>query len=174
MFDQIGRLAELTATSLSRRNFLTRAGLGAAALFTFVSGGFANPPNKTCVLNGNGCGGAYPYYNVTTGNCCLDSGCSSCCVLNGGGCGGANPYQSVSQAGCCTDKLCSNCDGCVYGGGCCTYSYYRKATNWCFHDSACTFPGGCMKSTCCDNDPNIRNACYQGVCWKDGFCRTRC
>jgi hypothetical protein len=59
MFERIGRLAEKTADGLSRRAFLTRMGLGALALTTFVTGVHAAPV-ITCVKNGGCCGGNYP------------------------------------------------------------------------------------------------------------------
>jgi len=93
MFDQIGRLAELTATSLSRRRFVTRLGLAAAAIFTATTSAFAS---GNCVLNGNGCGGAFPYYNKKTGTCCNDSTCSTCCG-GGGNCGASGGHAPLLQ-----------------------------------------------------------------------------
>jgi len=147
MFDQISKLAEQTATSLSRRSFLTRAGLGAAAVFTFVSNGFAN--NKNCVLNGNGCTGAAPYYNKTTGTCCGNSTCGCCqtpgdCVLNGG---------------CCTGPV---------------YQYYNTTTHACYKSpyclNGCADKSGCAPSACCGGG----GACGFNVCYSDRFCNTPC
>ena len=149
MFDRIARLAEQTATSLSRRKFLTRLGLGAAALLTFASTSLGD---HNCVLNGNGCGGAYPYYNRRTGRCCSDSTCATCkdpnlisCVLNGGCCGGIAPYlKTYTFAGqtkyvCCSDPACGTCVLCANSTSCHGGGYCLLGLTSC-SDSACNTP----------------------------------
>ena len=90
MFERIGRLAEKTADGLSRRSFLTRMGLGALAVATFVTGAHATPRGG-CVLNGGCCGANYPYQ--CGGRCCKNdtglarycSACSPSTCCGGGG-----------------------------------------------------------------------------------------
>jgi hypothetical protein len=107
MFERIGRLAEKTADGLSRRAFLTRMGLGALAMATFVTGARAGPV-ITCVKNGGCCGGAYPYQYVADGTplrCCKTATCgpwytcaacsaSTCCGGSGACLAGSTCYQN--------------------------------------------------------------------------------
>jgi hypothetical protein len=107
MFERIGRLAEQTAEGLSRRSFLTRMGLGALAVATFVTGAYADG-GSGCILNGGCCGGNVPYAKIVNGVpnvCCKDarcnglsSGCSGCaastCCGGSGAClGGRTCYK---------------------------------------------------------------------------------
>jgi hypothetical protein len=92
MFERIGRLAEKTADGLSRRSFLTRMGLGALAVATFVTGARAGPV-ITCVLNGGCCTGNHPYQGLVNGN---PSFCSSSPT-----CGPARTRSACSPSTCC-------------------------------------------------------------------------
>ena len=104
MFERIGRLAEKTADGLSRRSFLTRMGLGALAVATFVTGARASPGGW--VLNGGCCGANYPY--LCSGRCCKDATgrwftCAACspstCCGGGGYCEGAT-QTCYKSSGC--------------------------------------------------------------------------
>jgi hypothetical protein len=150
MFERIGRLAEKTAEGLSRRSFLTRMGMGAFALATFASRGWAQGQN--CVKNGCACNGANPYYNVTTNQCCSDKRCNNCpalcfeCVQNGGCCSGNYPYQKIYLTGakrCCKDANCASCAACAI-------------------------------SNCCGSTTS-GNSCQAGtLCWSDNMCQNAC
>jgi hypothetical protein len=109
MFDRVTRLAERTATSLSRRGFLTRLGgigLGALAFAAFVgeAAGKRKPPPLSCILNGGCCGGAFPYQKeLFPGKyaCASDATCSrwylcapsTCCNGSGGCANGVTCYS---------------------------------------------------------------------------------
>jgi hypothetical protein len=116
MFERIGRLAEKTADGLSRRAFLTRMGLGALALTTFVTGVHAAPV-ITCIKNGGCCGGFAPYLRLIDGvpnSCCkkapcnpaLLCGCAACsastCCNGGGYCHGIESkcYKDACSTPC--------------------------------------------------------------------------
>ncbi len=149
MFERIGRMAEKTAERLSRRSFLTGMGMGALALATFASKGWANGP--TCVLNGCKCRGATPYYNTLTNQCCSDRRCNTCtvlcyqCNLNGGCCSGKFPYQKL----------------------------YFDGTQGCCTDAACTHTAACTVTNCCGSTTS-GNSCLQGICYSDTMCINRC
>jgi hypothetical protein len=149
MFERIGLLAEKTAEGLSRRSFLTRMGMGALALATFASRGWADGPN--CVLNGCKCRGTTPYYNNLTNQCCSDKRCTNCtvpcfqCVQNGGCCSGLNPYQKL----------------------------YFDGTQVCCRDAACGTCGVCSSSNCCGSTTS-GNSCWGGLCYSDSMCNNRC
>lgn len=150
MFERIGQLAEKTAERLSRRSFLTGMGMGALALATFASKGWAG--NGSCVLNGCKCRGATPYYNTLTNQCCSDRRCNTCtgvlcyqCKVNGGCCSGAYPYQKLYYDGtsnCCKYADCSDCPACT-------------------------------TSNCCGSTTS-GNSCLQGFCYSDNMCNNRC
>jgi len=113
MFERIGRLAEKTADGLSRRAFLTRMGLGALTLATFVTGARASP-GTSCVKNGGCCGGNYPYQYIVNGvpNACSKSptcgpwytraACAATGCCNGGGyCqDGSTCYSDACRTAC--------------------------------------------------------------------------
>jgi hypothetical protein len=108
MFERIGRLAEKTADGLSRRSFLTRMGLGALAVATFVTGARAGPTIQ-CVLNGGCCGGSvWKYQKIVDGvsrGCCRKARCTdipaacaayTTCCNGGGAClGGHTCYKDT-------------------------------------------------------------------------------
>ena len=69
MFDKVGRLAERVATTVSRRNFLTRLGSGALVFGTFLAGVAVFGASPWCVRNGGCCGGSTPYLDTRSGDC---------------------------------------------------------------------------------------------------------
>jgi len=104
MFERIGRLAEKTADGLSRRAFLTRMGLGALAVATFVTGARASP-GFTCVKNGGCCGGTYAYLKT------FDNGVTICCKS-------ATCYPPLTCAACATSTCCGGGGSCEHGTAC--------------------------------------------------------
>jgi hypothetical protein len=124
MLDELSKLAEKTAMSLSRRRFLIRLGLGAAAVTALVRPAFGS---STCVYHGGSicrgyCQGAYPYYNTITKTCCSDSKCQSCnapCTYKGSCCGGSMPYYYEGTHRCYKDPQCLSCTGNCTPSECC-------------------------------------------------------
>ena len=121
MFDQIGRLAEQTASSLSRRRFLTNLGRGGLALGAFLVGDVAfgkkpppppPPPRISCVLNGGCCGGTTPYLATFIGP------------------SGATQQACSSDPACGVLYLCGASSSC-HGGGSCQFGQTLYSDSFC-------------------------------------------
>jgi hypothetical protein len=101
MFDQIGRVAERVATSVSRRGFLGSMGRGATAAALGVAAVLASA--TTALGNGHG-------------TCCYYSGCPTC-QRTEVTCGGVNYCDIIIvQPG-------SSCPATYFG---CPFSFSRK------------------------------------------------
>jgi hypothetical protein len=112
MFDRVGKLAEQTATGLSRRAFLTRLGQGAMSVAALVAtAGFALAGTK-CVLNGGCCSGAFPYQipyknkGITTYGCCANKDGTNCALCTNAACCNGGGYCNLGVT-CCSDIGCN-------------------------------------------------------------------
>ena len=116
MFDRVSKLAERTATGLSRRAFMQRLGQGAVSIAALLTtAGFALAGAKvTCVKNGGCCkGGNTPYLcqfvekTYTTYACCVDAKGNSCVLCANSACCKGGGYCNLglicySDIGCNT------------------------------------------------------------------------
>lgn len=113
MFDRIGRLAEKTANSISRRSFLTRFGLMALGVVAMTGAGPQGPyPPNACILNGGCCGGANPYLKTN--------------ALG-------NPVACSPKSNCSYLIVCARSDCCNGSGAC-------KTGKFCYANFSCGIP----------------------------------
>jgi hypothetical protein len=161
----------------SRRDFLKRAGVVGAAVWTvpviesaLAPAAAASTPNCTGV-----CGGACPLCTAGQGTCTTNSQCASGLTCSGGVCKAAQGATCTSNAQCVTNVcLSGTCRGTVAGTTCtnsntclsqaclngvCHQSGTLYPWNTCASSADCYTNGGCNASTHTCNDSTKGGKC---------------
>jgi hypothetical protein len=173
----LGATADAEPRGTSRRDFLMRAGVVGAAVWTvpvidsaLAPAAAASTPNCTGV-----CGGACPLCGPGQGTCSTNSQCASGLTCSGGVCKAAQGSTCTANSQCVTNVcLAGTCMGTVAGTTCTGYSTClsylcvngtcrQSGSLWPFNTCAssadCYTSGGCNASTHTCNDSARNGKC---------------